>query len=396
MAVAIAARHAIAALVIRALAGGRPVAAQRKLVTRFALICVAVSGCFYADPINQRPSLDIRQTSTDSVYRGDEVTVEAIANDPEGHFVVFSWRAYLCTDELDCDEAPFVGGQNRELTFTVPSVRNDLPVPVEAVHIWLAGTDDYGATARPAQQLWITVADRAPTLELGKDSRYGYVVSTPINVYAKVGDPDDGPNDPQLEWRVYTPTNQPPFVFTDLSVPADPDDPHHVQYGKTFTPEGIGDWTIEVVATDRLGESTKQTVMVTVGTDNPPCLRTLSPVVAQSPAALPMSEPTLFQVHVVTDDLDPYPTVNDAVLGTTRFTWSLLAPGETRQELPAVTGNRLALDPASYQPGDIVEVRVEIADRKATAITCADGVATCSVIADNNCLQRQTWRVEVR
>ena len=137
--------------------------------------------------------------------------------------------------------------------------------------------------------------------------------------------------------------------------------------------------------------------MVTVNPDSPPCLRTLSPVVAQSPAALPMSEPTLFQVHIVADDLDPYPSVNDPELGPTRFTWSLLAPPSgSRQVLTAVTGNRLALDPASYQPGDIVEVRVEIADRNLTPITCADGNATCSVISDNNCLQRQTWRVEVR
>lgn len=394
MAVAISAREQIVAFVIRALASGRPVAAQRKLVTRFALICMAVSGCFYADPINQRPSLDIRQTSGDVAYRGDTIKLLAISDDPEGHFVWFRWRVYLCNEE-HCAGAPFYEKSADVAEFVVPLVDDDA-MPVRSLRVVLHGEDDYGATARPEQELVIAIADRAPTLDLGKDSRYGYVVSTPINVYAKVGDPDDGPSDPQLEWRVYTPTNQPAYDFIDLSVEPDPDDPHHVVYGKTFTPKGIGDWTIEVVATDRLGETTKQTLMLKVGTDNPPCLRTLSPVVAQSPAALPMSEPTLFQVHVVTDDLDPYPTVNDAVLGTTQFTWSVLAPGGSRQPLPAVTGNRLALDPASYQLGDIVEVRVEIADRNLTSITCADGIASCSVIADNNCLQRQTWRVEVR
>jgi hypothetical protein len=39
---------------------------------------------------------------------------------------------------------------------------------------------------------------------------------------------------------------------------------------------------------------------------------------------------------------------------------------------------------------------VEIADRNNTAITCADASPTCSVISDNSCLQRLTWRVEVR
>src|SRR5262245_19652630 len=108
-------------LVIRALAGGRPVAAQRKLVTRFARLCVAVSGCFYAEPINQRPSLDIRQRSVNTVYRGDTVTLDALASDPEGYFVTFSWRAYRCTDELDCDQAPFVEGSEHTFTFAVPS-----------------------------------------------------------------------------------------------------------------------------------------------------------------------------------------------------------------------------------------------------------------------------------
>ncbi len=278
----------------------------------------------------------------------------------------------------------------------MPSKRDDGEKPVEAVHVWLEGVDDYGAIARPAQQLWIPVSDRAPTLDLAKDSRYGFIVTKPISLYAKVGDPDDGRDDPQLTWQVFTPTNQPAFDFVDLQVPVDPKDPSHIQYGKTFTPKGVGDWTIEVVATDSLGEATMQSLMVSVNADSPPCLRTLSPVVAVSPAALPVSEPTLFQVHVVADDLDPFPTVNDPELGTTKFKWSVLAPGGTRQLLPAITGNQLALDPASYQLGDIVEVRVEIADRNATAITCADGSATCSVISDNNCIQRQTWRVEVR
>jgi hypothetical protein len=70
--------------------------------------------------------------------------------------------------------------------------------------------------------------------------------------------------------------------------------------------------------------------------------------------------------------------------------------GTTHQLLNGVTGSGFAIDPASYQPGDIVELRVEIADRNNTPITCADGNATCSVVSDNACIQRQTWRVEVR
>jgi hypothetical protein len=375
-------------------------------VRRFALLWLTVTGCFYVEPINQRPSLAIRQTSAEVVHREDAVQLDAVASDPESHFVLLRWRAYLCSANEQCDAAPFVEksgsfapdtDDDSDFEFAVPRTRNDLDgnqtLAVEAIRVVLWGQDDYGAVARPEQELWIPIADRAPTLELGKDSRYGYVVSTPVNVFAEVGDPDDWPEVPSVVWEVFTPMNQPTYTLVDVTVPQN--GATTKTFGKKLTPNGVGDYEIRVTATDALGEATTKSVMITVGPDTPPCLRTLSPIVAPTGTALPMSDPTLFQVHVVVDDLDPYPTVNDTQLGTTKFTWSIKTNSGARQVLGGVTGNGVGLDPASYQPGDIVEVRVEIADRNNTPITCADGNASCSVISDNNCLQRQTWRVEV-
>jgi len=385
--------------VIRALAGGRLVAAQRNLVSRFALIGLALSGCFYTDPINQRPSLDIeRLPPVADPYRNDMVELRAVAVDPEGYNVFFHWRAYLCTDETDCDQAPYFESSEERVAFEVQENRNDTGTATRAIHVFLEGIDDYGATARPIQQLWIGVNDHAPTLELRAGSGYGNVVNTPINVYAKVGDEDDWPNVPKLTWKVYSPTNQ-TYEFVDATLMQDPNDPDHKQYAKELTPHETGKFTVEVTADDGLGASTStvtQSIEINVGDDNPPCLRQLTPLVATAPAAYPMAEPTLFQVHVVADDLDPYPTINDSILGTTKFTWSLLAPGGSRQVLTSVTGNSVALDPASHQPGDILELRVEIADRVPRTIMCADANATCSVSTDTSCIQRQTWRVEVR
>lgn len=387
-------------LVIRALAGGRAVAPRRRLVSRFAVICLMASGCFYVDPINQRPSLDIVQRSAEVVYRGDTVRLAAVVHDPEDHFVFLHWRAQLCSSDMTCDQVPFFElsvDQKEDAVFVVPSVREE-GAPVEAVRVVLEGEDERGATARPAQLLWIAVADRPPTLELRKDSRYGYVVNTDINLYAKVGDPDDWPAVPELTWEVFTPTNQPTYTLEDFHIEPDPDDTTHAQFGKTFHPQGVGDYEIRVTATDPLGASTTQSIVVSVTSDAPPCLRTLSPVVPPAGSVLPVSEPTLFQVHVVADDLDPFPAVNDPVLGTTSFAWSLKTNSGPREVLASVTGNRIAFDPASYQPGDIVEVRVEIADRswQFEHITCDQANPTCSVIGDSACLQRQTWRVEVR
>ena len=64
---------------------------------------------------------------------------------------------------------------------------------------------------------------------------------------------------------------------------------------------------------------------------------------------------------VVTDDLDPYPPVpGDPILGTTTFAWSLLAPGASSFASLAATSNSVALDPADYTPGDLLELRVEV------------------------------------
>ena len=76
----------------------------------------------------------------------------------------------------------------------MPRKRADEDVEVEHPRV-LEGQDSYGATANPIQQLVIPVSNHAPTLELRKDSRYGYVVVAPINIYAKVGDADDSPDE---------------------------------------------------------------------------------------------------------------------------------------------------------------------------------------------------------
>jgi len=368
-------------------------------VSRFALIGLAVvAGCFYTDVVNQRPSLDIHRRNEGPYFRGDmtkQIELSAVSSDPEGHNVTFHWRAYACTRQNACDRAPYFELSEPFVDIDVPPARFDVADPLLGVLVRLEGKDDFGAVARPVQELWIDVDNFAPQLKLEAYSEFGFVVTAPVEVYLEVSDADDGPEAPQVTWKVYSPSNQPDYDFVDY--PAAPGPTGTKAYGKLLTPRGVGKYMVEASATDSIAPlPSVKSVDVTVIDDKPPCLRTLSPLVAIAPAALPITDPTLFQVHVVADDLDPYPAVNDGLRGTTKFTWSLLAPGGSRQVLTGVTGNRVSVNPASYQPGDVLELRVEIADRTNTAITCADASATCSVIADNSCLQRQTWRVEVR
>lgn len=378
---------------------------------RLLFALALVSGCLIAEPINQRPSLDIERTDDGTAFRGDTVTLHAITRDPEQQFVHVQWRAYLCTTattSLDfCDKKPFYTGIREDAEFVVPLERADADVAVEQIMVFLEGQDAYGATANPIQQLVIVVSNHAPDVTMRKDSRYGYVVDVPLNIYATIGDADDGKTDVELSWKVYTPMNQPLYDFEDLAVQDDPDHLERLQVGKRFTPKGVGDWDIELTATDAIARAclaaggtdcgvTVEHVTVTVVPDHPPCLSQWAPIAPPVGATFPMTAPTLFQVTVVKDDLDPYPGFpDDTVLGSPKFTWSLLPPGGSTR-LPFGTTNHASLDPSNYAPGDILELRVEIADRKALPITCDQASPTCSVISDNACLQRLTWRVEVR
>lgn len=371
-------------------------------MTRCAVIALAASGCFYTEAINQRPSIDIRQLSSAEVYRGETVQLQAVASDPQNELVYFQWRAYLCTDAThpitSCDGAPFYTEILPDAHFMVPAVRDDGMTPVRSILVDLEGTNALGATAKPVQQLVIPIADHAPTVAVRQDSRHGYVIGIPIDLYAKVGDADDGPANVTVDWVVYPP-GAATYTLDDLTVPPDPNDPQHLQYGKTFTPMGLGGWDIAVNGTDPLGvQAAPGTLHIPVVPDHAPCLEQWAPITAPAGQTLPISDPTLFEVLVVQDDLDVYPPQpSDPVLGVTTFAWSLEPPGgTTHQPLAGATGNQVALDPATYRPGDIVELRVEIQDRQQIPVSCADAMATCSVIADQTCLQRLTWRVEIR
>ncbi|MDQ3370659.1 MAG: hypothetical protein M3680_35020 [Myxococcota bacterium] len=367
---------------------------------------VVSSGCFYVDTINQRPSLDIRAASSDPIYRGDTVTLEAVIVDPEGHAVEPRWAVYACTDAssfADCDAAPFFTGTEVDAVFTVPTLRADPdgagpaePVAVRSLRAVLEARDAYGATAKPTGQLVLAVLDRSPDLTLSKRSRYEFVVGTPVELFAEYGDGDDALDALTIDWQAFSPS-QVMISLDDLAVPQDPDDPAHRQAGKRLIPNALGDWLIRVTVTDPQGNATAKEIPVTVVADRAPCIAQTTPEVPPAGAVLPVFEPTLFQVPIVSDDLDGYPlsATGDPILRPSKFVWSIKPPGGARQVIGGSPGSTLLFDPATFTPGALVEVRVEIYDRKDTPITCADADPTCSVIS-TMCIQRQTWRVEAR
>jgi hypothetical protein len=369
-------------------------------VIRFCLVATALSGCFYTDPINQRPSIAIHQAMPGAaVARGDhDVEFYAVSSDPDGDTVKLSWRAYACNGTA-CDPVEFQSSTDTKFDLIQIPLANAAGDTYDTLEIRLEGSDALGATAKPSQTLDVHLGDAAPQIDMRVDPRAA-VVNAPIGIYALVTDADDPVDSSShpyaVAWTVTTPPTSQSYELVDKQVPGS--DEAHLQLGKTFTPHAIGNWTIEVTATDPLGLETMHDLVVPVGADQLPCVAQWAPAATTDPGTtLPLTDPTLFQVLVVTDDLDPYPSVpNDPVLGTTEFHWSIVPPGGTRQTLANVTGNAVALDPDSYMPGDLVELRVEIEDRNHRAVSCPDGDLTCSLSPDPTCSQRLTWRVEVR
>ncbi len=362
----------------------------------------ASAGCFYVEPINQRPSLDIRPVSDDPVFRNATITLEAVASDPERHVVAFQWRVYACTDATSieaCDLDPVFTGVEPQATFRVPAFRVDpdgegpgAAPAVESLRVVLEGRDDHGAAARPDQELILPVLNRPPTIDLRLASGAGSVVTTPVVVYARYGDGDDTPQHVTLEWTAFSPS-QVPDALVDAATDPEPD-PRFLQEGKSFTPQVTGNWDIRVVATDAFGARTEEHLIVTVAPDAPPCLDAWDPAATAQPA--PITAPTLFHVLQVRDDLDAFPRTSSATyLGETEFEWSIKVGAGPRELLPNPI-NSLAFDPQAYAPGTVLELRVEVFDRRQTPITCADGAQTCSVISQPGCIQRQTWHVEAR
>jgi hypothetical protein len=377
---------------------------RRGVVLRIAAIAslaLAAGGCFYMDPINDRPSAELRRVlPVDAVSRGDDVVIEADLVDPDGDEVTLSWTAYGCAaGALACNEAAFIENVNgfvlstsadNKFAFQVPLLWGDAAgttAPVEAVRIVGRSVDAYGAIANLDAELVIDVANAAPTLIVQDNGPRP--VGSGITITAMGNDVDDG-EIASMSWMAYSPAGSSSFGFTQIG----PD-------GQTETyllePDVDGVWIVEITAADALGAETTTMHMVVVDADAPPCIAATDPLVPPPGAVISLDELRRFAVLVVADDLDvwPPPPPNDPYAGEATFAWKIRSPatGGAFQPLGA-SASSVDLDPASYAPGDLVDLRVEVADRIPRS-TCSESEPTCSLNSDG-CLQRVTWSVEVR
>ena len=126
-------------------------------VIRFWLAATVLSGCFYTDPINQRPSISIHPAKPgEAVSRGErDVSFYAVTSDPDGDTVALSWRAYACNGTA-CDAAEFQSSTDTTFDLIQIPLANTENRSFDTLEIRLEGRDALGATAKPSHCLLYT------------------------------------------------------------------------------------------------------------------------------------------------------------------------------------------------------------------------------------------------
>lgn len=369
---------------------------------RIVAACLVLTGCFYIDPINARPRIEPIQchnTTSDRIcandgylHRNDQIELSTTVFDSDGPAAqaTYAWAAFACNDvdAVECDSPAY-------FTSTVASPILGWPKSasgVRSIRVDLDVRDDRGALVTQTARFY---ANDPPTLEL-HTSQHAHAIGAPLQLTAAYGDPDEGSTNIRLDWTILAPVLDPAATLEDVA--ATTGDTVQRTVARRLVPMMVGAWDVQVIATDTLGETNEQHLRFQVGADLQPCLTRVQPIVPPDDAVLPIVEPTAFQVPLVDDELDAYPRLSgDPAFGTTTFAWSILPPGASeRQLLRGATGNSVDFDPGAFAPGQRVELRVEIFDRNATEISCADAAPTCASADRPQCSQRQTWRLEVR
>ncbi|HKE14339.1 MAG TPA: hypothetical protein VKB80_05730 [Kofleriaceae bacterium] len=362
-------------------------------VTLLAVLLAAPAGCFYTTSINDAPRADIEILGLGPYYPKSSVMLSTFRSSDmeDGDDLTCTWSAYSCADDRCAARSvlqdPSTIGCGETYDVFLPE-GDHRPILVN-----LTAEDRDGGTF--SDQEILAVGNRAPTLDGPQANFPGAVdrvpVSVPIQVSVVVGDPDG--DDVALSWSLVKPRGG----GADVELRPVGDD----ELTQEFTPDLADVWVVEVTADDSFpGGRVTSDAMIPVEEDQPPCIaETLPAADPERRFVLERADgPRTFSVLHVDDALDPYPRTSDEpYVGDSAFAWQLASPDTGGQLVPVAgaAGAELAIDPSTYAPGDLIDLRVEVSDRVAREIPCDQAQPTCSLSGDS-CLQRVTWGVEIR
>ncbi len=373
---------------------------------RYTLVGAALllaSGCFYTEEINERPTPGIRVFDVGPYFVGDVVKFDAtksIDNRPGG--LRAQWQAFSCVDGQVPRCQPLgsqvFGTLDTEFSVTLSSH--------ESVEVQLRVTDAHGSTRLQPDRYSIVVGNREPNVLLqssgyqegGSDGPF--VLYRNINISATDALGGTSSFDPDgdavaLEWQLFPPAGS---QSSARSFEA------NGSYAYRLVPDVEGQWDVVVSVDDGHGGTSETTKTIVVGPDSPPCLQGLDPLAVDDAYYLVDSfdGPRRFSVLSASDALDPFPAAldSDPALGEASFRWFLKSPGATDfVELEGFTASDYVVDPNAYNPGETLQVRVEVGDRVEGAereLPCASDVWTCALETGTGCEQRRTWGVDIQ
>lgn len=362
-------------------------------------LMIAAGGCFFTEVVNEAPVAGIR-VITNAQYIGETMVFDATKTvDDVKTQLTCEWTAWRCEGD-----APQCSSLVDTMLGDIDDRFEVLIEGHERIEVQLRVTDELGATRLQPDLLSIDVQNRAPEVSLQvtgdkEGSTNAYILHRPINLVidldgGELGTDADG-DEVTYTWTLFPPPNS---DVTTRGFEAVGDE------GYILTPDVSGAWGVELVAEDQFGGRASVRRDMFVGPDAPPCLQALDPI--PDPFGFYLVEssdgPRSFSVLSVLDVLDPFPgpVADDPAIGESTFRWFLKEPGaSTFVEIDGYTQESYAVDPLAYEPGDRLELRVEVADRvrgPERELGCADNARTCELVAGSMCYQRQTWGVQIQ
>jgi hypothetical protein len=354
-----------------------PGLAQLSAVRWLALLAAGLSGCLYLDAVNLPPIAQIH--APDGPFHiHDAVVLDAAmsSDDTDSAALVYAWSARPCPS---C------------ATVTLPPTRQ-VSVTLDGhdpVLVTLVVRDTHGALSSPATYT-LTATDRPPAFGLAlttpDDGSGRYTLEQPVSVAVAEAQPAAADPDGDV------------VTYRAMLVAPSTSDPNLASLSArgvgawSVVPDVPGHWQLVVTGDDGYGGVTVRTQGFDVAPDRPPCIAATTPGALGDGHILLLrdaAETRRFAVDAVSDDLDPYPG------GVPHFRWFLGPEGAPPAPLAGHDLSDVLVDASDYLPGDVLTLRVEIADRVERTLPCAPDQPRCSIGGDS-CFQRLGWTLEVR
>lgn len=364
---------------------------------------LGASGCFFTEVVNEAPVAGIRSDQDGPYFIGQTLTFDATKTvDDVTTDLTCDWLALACNEE---QEPPC-----RTIASATGDIRYEFEVPItshDQIRIQLRVTDELGATRQQPDFLSIDITNRPPEVGLQvtgnkEQSTDLFILYRPIDLVIEpqlirngVPTLDADGDEVALEWELFAPPGSSAGARSFEPVG---------DAGYKLIPDVPGMWKVVLHASDGYDGSDEVEVTLPVGPDAPPCLASVEPLAHPDGHYLVQSSdgPRSFSVLSVVDALDPFPALldDDSALGEATFQWFIKEPEASGfVAIPGQTSESYSVDPLAYEPGDILELRVEVQDRvrgPERELSCGADARACELVAGSECYQRLAWGVQVQ